>query len=62
MADESCVRSHEARPGTIWVCPACGRTSKNKNKLGDTSCVTWAVLCFEKADPAAPWQAAPENV
>lgn len=36
-----------AGDGQIWVCPACGRRSKDRYRMGDTSCVTWAVLCHE---------------
>lgn len=53
------IPSSEAPPGQIWVCGACGKTSKNKYRLGDTSCVIWAVLCFEKTDPKAVWKAVP---
>lgn len=34
--------------GCIWVCGACGRTGTDRYEMGDTSCMTWAVLCFEE--------------
>lgn len=34
----------EAREGTIWMCPHCGRTNKNRYSMSDSSCVTAAVL------------------
>jgi len=37
----------EAREGTTWLCGACGREGKDRDKLGDTSCRTWAVLVYE---------------
>jgi hypothetical protein len=40
-----------APAGTIWVCPACGRTGKDRYEMDDTSCTTWAVLCFEDRKP-----------
>jgi rubredoxin len=48
-----------APAGTIFVCPACGRTGKDRYEMGDTSCTTWAVLCFENREPGKPWQAVP---
>lgn len=35
-------------PGTVWCCGACGRIGRGKRSaMGDTSCVTWAVLVHE---------------
>ena len=39
----------EAPEGQIWLCPACGRTNKNRYKMSDSSCVTAAVLVYEKS-------------
>ncbi len=39
--------SKPAPDGTIYMCGACGRTGKIRGALGDTSCVTWAVLVHE---------------
>lgn len=36
-----------AREGTVWMCGGCGRTNKDRNAMGDTSCRTWAVLVRE---------------
>ncbi len=36
-----------AREGTIWLCGACGRSGKDRDAIGDTSCRTWAVLVHE---------------
>lgn len=33
-----------ARPGTVWLCGACGKTFDDRNGDIDTSCRTWAVL------------------
>jgi hypothetical protein len=44
------VDEHEpslAREGTVWMCGACGRTRKDRDNLGDTSCQIWAVLVRE---------------
>jgi len=37
----------EAPDGQIWLCPACGRINKDRYKMGDTACVTAAVLVYE---------------
>lgn len=42
---------HVAPPGTIYVCGACGKTSKDSyNGPGswDESCMLNAVLCYER--------------
>lgn len=36
-----------APEGTVWLCGACGRQGRDRHALGDTSCVTWAVLVQE---------------
>lgn len=41
-----------AEPGTVWVCGACGKRARHRVEGGidagwDTSCFTWAVLCWE---------------
>lgn len=38
-----------APEGKIWVCPACGRAKKDREWMGDTSCVMHAVLCYDDA-------------
>ena len=38
-----------AREGTIWMCGACGKTGKDRDAMGDTSCRTWAVLVEENS-------------
>lgn len=43
--------------GTTWVCTACGRHGKYREKLGDTSCYTWATLCYEEKSPEGRWLA-----
>lgn len=30
----------------IWVCPLCGRYGTVRHEMGDSSCSTWAVLCW----------------
>lgn len=41
-------------PGMIWVCSACGRTGRDRYLMGDSSCMTWAVLCRAGGPP---WKA-----
>lgn len=36
-----------APEGQIWLCPACSRRNEDRYKMGDTSCVTAAVLVYE---------------
>jgi hypothetical protein len=38
-------RDYEAPEGQIWVCGICGRTAKQLDEIGDTSCFLRAVLC-----------------
>jgi hypothetical protein len=49
-----------APEGKVWVCPACGRHAKNVDDLGDTACVTAAVLCWERHPGEDKWQMAEE--
>ncbi len=53
-----------AKPGTIWVCAACGKSHKDqygiegKGSYGwDESCALYAVLCHEQKAPAGHWVA-----
>lgn len=39
----------EAPEGQTWLCPACGRHNKNRYNMSDSSCVTAAVLVYEKS-------------
>lgn len=42
-----------------WVCPACGKYTlpgQPRSKLGDTSCVTWAVLCWADRTVEGWWE------
>lgn len=45
-------RPRIAPPGTIWVCGACGKTSKDRygdrSSSWDESCVLNSVLCHEE--------------
>jgi hypothetical protein len=50
-------RDRIAAPGYLWVCGACGRTGTDRYEMGDTSCVTWAVLCHEQKNADGSWQA-----
>lgn len=36
-----------AREGTIWMCGGCGRTNKDRESMGDSTCRHWAVLVDE---------------
>lgn len=38
-----------AREGTIWMCGACGKTDKDRFKVGDESCYMKAVLVLESS-------------
>jgi hypothetical protein len=57
-----------AKPGTIWVCAACGKTARDDrpeehpdNDDGwDESCMLHAVLCYEEKKDGV-WQAVPEG-
>lgn len=51
--------NRHAPKGKIWVCPGCGRKGKDRFELGDTSCVTWAILCFEKRGKDGKYRAVP---
>jgi len=48
-----------APDGQIWVCAACGKTAKDRTKLGDESCFLNAVLCYEKKNHQDEWTAVP---
>ena len=53
-----------APDGQIWVCSACGKTSKDKYRNWDTSCAMHAVLCYENTNPGrgpGSWVAVEEN-
>jgi len=51
--------TEHAPEGTVWVCGACGKRATTRNgwdaenrstaidRGWDTSCATWAVLCYE---------------
>lgn len=41
------MKNYKAPKGQEWVCQACGRRGEDKTRLGDTSCFTWAVLCYK---------------
>ena len=38
---------YQAKPGTIWVCGACGKNGPNRARIGDESCFLNAVLCVD---------------
>ena len=48
--------SHEAPEGQLWVCAACGKTSRDRygeKKISDgwdESCMLNAVLCYDRPD------------
>ena len=44
---EADVSDSKAGDGQIYVCAACGRTSKTRYGMGDSSCVLHAVLCYD---------------
>lgn len=53
LASMSQLTNYDCKPGEIWVCSACGKTSKNRydgdtlSPSWDTSCFLNAVLCVE---------------
>jgi hypothetical protein len=49
MAVMDVVAEYEAPAGKLWICQACGRASRRRDNLGDTSCFMWAVLMSEDA-------------
>lgn len=44
-----------APEGQIWVCGACGRTSKTRYGFSDSSCMSNAVLCYENKMGRNKW-------
>lgn len=56
----------EAPVGQVWVCTACGKTSKDRggnhaiSRGWDESCMLNAVLCYEKKTDEGTWRAVPE--
>jgi hypothetical protein len=43
-----------APEGTTWVCGACGKCARHRIDGGlsdgwDSSCTTWAVLCYDES-------------
>lgn len=50
-------RDCTAPNGAIWVCRACGRNGKRRDKIGDESCFLRAVLCVDnKPDNVLTYQ------
>lgn len=49
---------YEAPIGQIWVCGACGKSNRNRVDVGDTSCFSNAVLCYEEHG-LGDWKAVP---
>lgn len=61
--------SPEAPVGQIWVCGACGKTSKNRygddHSPWDESCMLNSALCYEEQemrDGELTWVAVPADV
>lgn len=57
-----------APDGQVWVCGACGKTSRTRygwdhtqrsvaSPGWDASCMTWAVLCHAERDPDGSYRA-----
>lgn len=48
-----------APTGAVWVCGACGKTSKDRYGDGrsswDESCMLNAILCFERQPGSLDW-------
>jgi hypothetical protein len=59
------TESLPAPPGTIWVCGACGKTSRVRWEFTgqgwDESCMMNAILCKEEKTPEGCWVAVPEQ-
>lgn len=51
----------EAPPGQIYVCAACGKTAIRRYALRDSSCWTWAVLCYLQKNADGKWVAVLES-
>lgn len=45
----------------VYVCGACGRQARTVNGLKDTSCRTWATLCFKQKTKDGAWRAVPQE-
>ncbi len=62
---ERTVRKEIAGYGEIFVCAACGKTSKQRVPTGgsewDESCMMHAVLCYEKKRSDGTWVAVGAN-
>jgi hypothetical protein len=59
------MRDRIAPAGTIWVCGACGKTSRDRygdadSRGWDSSCMLHAVLCHEERKDGV-WQAVKEE-
>jgi len=59
-----------AKPGTVWVCNMCGRSSRTRygfdsnncscaDQGWDAGCMMNSVLCYERKDPNDSWEAVP---
>jgi hypothetical protein len=44
-------RRATAPAGAVWVCGACGRNGKRRDKIGDESCYLNATLCVDDKPP-----------
>ena len=60
------LAKYDAPPGTVWVCAACRKTSKNRvdgapGTGWDESCFLHAVLCNEEKGPEGSWVAAAQE-
>ena len=67
MKDDDDGTTHAA-PEHVWVCSACGKTSRTRygfdktdarvaSRGWDESCMLHAVLCYEAKGPDGKWQA-----
>jgi len=42
-----------APEGCVYVCGACGKTAPSRYAFRDSSCWTWATLCYVQSDADA---------
>lgn len=61
MANESTEDEYReiAPDGQLWVCGACGKSGKDRVKVGDESCFLNAILCYERKNEQGRWVAVP---
>jgi hypothetical protein len=62
MSEDKTPAEWKAPEGRIWVCAACGKYGPQRDRIGDASCFSNAVLCFAKKNAIDGWRADPEHL